>query len=280
MSNSKTVKQLRKEAIALINKNVNSIDGRSIAKFSQIALNAQSSKVQHLINQLKDIGTKKTITTNKANNLDKDIEDVKPAQQPKKKQVTLKDVFKKKTPPSKFVDFDVRVKILYDQYNPTRKHQKPYKTSQEQVISVSVPKNKINDKKYIEFAIYNEDVSGYIRNPDSMKVNKIHSVEILSKPISKSDMYKKDINIKDIKMKHAEYVNLDIDGIREYKFEPFKCVYGALKYKYGFNEQELLSIFRQWKTYKTAFFKKSTRIFPSKNPPGFLYRARKISSIK
>ena len=54
MSN-KTIKQLRKEAVALINKNISIIDGRSIAKFSQIALNAQSSKVKLFIKQLQKI---------------------------------------------------------------------------------------------------------------------------------------------------------------------------------------------------------------------------------
>ena len=138
-TNNKSLKSLRKEAVALINKNINNIDSRSIAKFSQIALNSQSSKVELLIKQLKEINKPSApVVVNKNNNLDKDIEDVKPPQQqkPKKKLVTLKDVFKKKSQPSKFVDIDVRVNIVYDQYNPSRKHQKPFKKNQEQQAMV------------------------------------------------------------------------------------------------------------------------------------------------
>ena len=82
-----------------------------------------------MIKQLKEINKPTPpVVVNKNNNLDKDIEDVKPPQQqkPKKKLVTLKDVFKKKSQPSKFIDIDVRVNIVYDQYNPSRKHQQPF----------------------------------------------------------------------------------------------------------------------------------------------------------
>ncbi len=34
-------------------------------------------------------------------------------------------------------------------------------------------------------------------------------------------------------MKNALYPKLDIEGLEYYHFEPYKCVYGALKFKYG-----------------------------------------------
>ena len=48
-----TIKKLRKEALNLIKENISKIDGRSIAKFSDIARTARSEKLQGMIETLK-----------------------------------------------------------------------------------------------------------------------------------------------------------------------------------------------------------------------------------
>lgn len=48
--------------------------------------------------------------------------------------------------------------------------------------------------------------------------------------------------MKDLPMKDAVFVNLDVDGLEKFKFEPFECVYGALKQKYGFEQDYLLNV--------------------------------------
>ena len=52
-------------------------------------------------------------------------------------------------------------------------------------------------------------------------------------------------------MYHSSFVNLDVAGLKNYKFEPMQCVYGALVDRYGFNEDELLKLFQD---YKNSFY--------------------------
>ena len=241
------IKTLRKQAVNLINKNINNIDGRSIAKFSQIALNAQSSKVLSLIKTLN--GIHKPAVTKTPNPLDAGIVDNEPAVklQKVKKQVTLKDVFKRKPKPTPHVDVDVRVKLMYEKINPSRKSAKPFIGYQDTNVTVSVPKNKAKDLEFIKYTILNNpELIGKPKDDDSLVSTRTKDIEFVSMPIIKQDFFNKKVNIKDIKMKHAEFVNLDIDGLKNYTFKPFQCVYGALKFKYGFNEDELLKVFQSY----------------------------------
>lgn len=248
------IKSLRKVAVNLINKNINNIDGRSIAKFFEIAYTAQASKVKALIKSLENNDKPAVVQAVVKSNLDAGIEDDVKIIQPvvskakSKKALTLKNVIKPKPKVKlqKLVEVDVRVKVNYNRINPTRKNSLPYKANTDVNMTLSIPKNKANDLEYLKFDIFNNnDLKQYISDTDTMKVVDITDIELLSTPIVKNDFFRVKQDLKDIRMKHAEYVNLDIDGIKDYKFEPFKCVYGALKAKYGFEEEMLLNIFKR-----------------------------------
>lgn len=251
MPNSE-LKSLRKVALKLIDQNINNIDGKSIAGFFKKAYKGQVPTVKALIKTLKEIKaepvTKQTVI-NKPNPLDAGVDDNKPkvvVSKPKKKLLTLKDAFKQKpkVKQQKVVEVDVRVKINYNRINPTRKNSQPFKANTDVNMTLSIPKNKANNLDYIKFDIFNNNnLKQYISDTDTMKVVDITDIELLSTPIVKNDFFRVKQDLKDIRMKHAEYVNLDIDGIKDYKFEPFKCVYGALKAKYGFEETMLLDFF-------------------------------------
>lgn len=253
------IKSLRKVALNLINKNINNIDGKAIAGFFKKAYTGQVPKVKALIKTLQEINAEPIVkkpVINKPNPLDAGIEDdddVVVVQQPivskpkkTKKLLTLKDVFKPKpkVKQQKVVEVDVRVKINYRKINPKDRKPKPFETSKDISMTITIPKNKANNMDYIKYDIFNNNnLKEYIPDEDTFKVVDIQGVELLSTPIVKNDFFRVKQDLKDIRMKHAEYVNLDIDGIRDYKFEPFKCVYGALKAKYGFEEKMLLDFF-------------------------------------
>lgn len=249
------IKSLRKVAVNLINKNINNIDGRSIAKFFEIAYTAQASKVKSLIKSLEDnnkpVVVKPVIKSKLDVGID-DEEDVKIIQpvvsksKKSKKVLTLKNVIKPKpkVKQQRVVEVDVRVKINYTIINPKEKNSKPFPTHKDVLLTLTIPKSKANDIAYIKFdAFNNNDLKQYIPNRDTFEVVSIDNIEILSIPIVKNDFFRFKQDLKNIRMKHAEYVNLDIDGIKFYFFEPFKCVYGALKSKYGFEEEMLLDFF-------------------------------------
>jgi hypothetical protein len=243
-----SLKQLRKEAVTLINKNLNKIDGRSIAKFSQIAYTARANKVEDLINTLKQLNKQTVIIEN---GLDNGL--LEPQSKPiVKKSISLKDVvFRKQQPKIKkeqLVDIDVRVNVNYEVINPSQKAGKAYKTNQALNTTIKVPKSKINDNNYLKYVIQNSSdvkssLTGFV--DDSLKLLNIDDVEFLSK-IDKSNMFSSNFNLKDIPMRHAQYVRLDIDGLKDYQYTPFQCVYGALKFKYGYESNDLLSVFQEY----------------------------------
>lgn len=250
-----TIKQLRKEALKLIKQNINTIDGRSIAKYTQIATTARTDKLQGMIETLKLLRFP-AVPTVQDYGLDNDVAII---EQPKKqkKSVTIKDiVYKKKSTPSKIVpmvEVDLRVKVNYSIMNSSKYGSKSFnsnKTVQEVNVQVTVPKNQIHNKEYLRYAVLNDstnieyEINGFIE--DSMKLTKIDDIQVLSTAVDKSEMYKTKPDIKGIKMRDAEFVNLDIDGLTDYKFKPFQCVYGALKYKYGFEAEALLKIFQEY----------------------------------
>ena len=253
------IKSLRKVAVNLINKNINNIDGKAIAGFFIKAYTGQVPKVKALIKTLQEINAEPIVkkpVINKPNPLDAGIEDdVVVVQQPivskpkkTKKLLTLKDVFKPKpkVKQQKVVEVDVRIKVNHRVINPKYKKSKPFPKTKDVMLTLTIPKNKANDIEYIKYDINNNnDLKQYIPDTDTFKVVDIQDFEFLSAPIIKNDFFRFKQDLKDIRMKHAEYVNLDIDGIRDYKFEPFKCVYGALKAKYGFEEEMLLNIFKR-----------------------------------
>ncbi len=252
MSNIKT---LRNKAINLIDKNNKIIDGRTISKLYNIAYNAKTPKLNMLIKSLEE--TKQEVTQIKKhqnNRLDDGIDDSDDMhiyqKTSKPKQLTLKNIVgeKHKIIYDPKVDIDLRINIDYRRIGKTRKSEKIHNKDIENVnLTVSIPKSKVNDLEYIEYYLLNDhDLSQYIHENDTFEVIDIKNIKILSSPVVKSDFFKSKYDIKQIKMKHAEYVNLDIDGIKDYDFEPFKCVYGALKSKYGFDEEYLLGVFQSY----------------------------------
>ena len=237
-----SIKDLRKQALNLIKKNTNNIDGRSIFKYSQIAHTGQRGKVSLLIKTLKQIDEPKVIIN--TNHLDKDINDNVPhTPKPiKKKMITLKDVFKKHIP---MVNIDVEFVVNYDLISYKKGKQTTFKNSKTLLRSLTIPKQKINDMAFIKYELQNLD-SYDIETDDSLKISSITGLDILKKPVNTTDMFSQQRDLKNIRMKHATFVNLDIAGLKNYKFTEFQCVYGALKQKYNFEKEELLEIFQNY----------------------------------
>lgn len=249
-----TIKKLRKEALKLIKESSNIIDGRSLGKFYEIANTARGEKLKGMIETLKALKTP-VLQVAPQGLVDDNINIITaPAPQQKKKQ-TLKDIVYKKRPLKlksvEMVEVDIRANIKYEVINGNRKNGKSFqfKDAQQVNITVTVPRSQMKNKEALRNAVYNsKDTESHISEviSDSLKFVKINDVDILSTPVDKATMYSSNIDMKHIKMYNAEYVNLDIKGLTEYKFKPFQCVYGALQYKYGYKPEDILKIFQEY----------------------------------
>lgn len=251
-----SIKKLRKEALALINKNLNKIDGRSIKKYYQIANYAQRSKIDSLISTIENNKlpvAKLVVEENK--NLDKGIndddDDIIVVKKPLKKQIktkmlTLKNISK---PKNKIIKSEKVIKLFVSgSANITyfNKGKKGYFSRDELFnVTINVPRSKQNDKDFIDNEVMNDLSLSGVFNNDSYDI-KINNINLSKISIINESTLNKSTNINEFMMKNAVYPKLDIKGLEEYKFEPYKCVYGALKYKYGFEEDELLNIFQTY----------------------------------
>jgi hypothetical protein len=255
-----SLKQLRKEAQQLIRKNLLKIDGKSIGKFTTIADTARSiEKLEDVINALKTLNTPKQSIQSVVidNGLDNGLETKKIRA---KNTISLKDVvFRKKEESKKeiikkekeivFVNLDIRVNVSFyviDVRKP--KEDRPQIQQANVDVSIRVPKDKEHNIKYLIYVIKNsgqleEDLKQYVReSPEKLD---IANIRFISK-VNKSEMFKSKMDLKSIPMRHATYVKLDIEGLKDYKYTPFQCVYGALKYKYNYDADKLLKIFQEY----------------------------------
>lgn len=247
-----TIKKLRKEALKLIKDSLNIIDGRSLTKFYDIANTARGEKLKGMVETLKALKAPNLAPQG----LDDNINIITVPTQPKnKKTVSLKDIVYKKRPLQyksvQMVEVDVRANISYDVINGNRKNGRSFKfkDAQQVNITVTVPRSQMNNKEALKNAVYNSrDVESQVTEviADSLKFVKINDIDILSSPVDKSTMFSSNVDMKSIKMYDAEFVNLDINGLTDYKFKPFQCVYGALQYKYGYKPEDILKVFQAY----------------------------------
>ncbi len=111
---------------------------------------------------------------------------------------------------------------------------------------IEIEKKYKNNEKYIkEFILRDIDENGekYIQDPvkDTLIINDIilYDYEYLTEDgfenYNPNDLFMNNSNPPDI-------TNIDI----KYKYEEHKCVYGALKARYGWNEDYLFNIFNEY----------------------------------
>jgi len=272
------IKKLRIIANSLINSNIKNIDRRQVDKFRKIALTSRKDKVNELIDNLtimlqnikNDIKTNnrkknlKGIIPNKKQQLkqhikeeleimdknnnkqkikkqsNKKIEEQQEEQKIEEQQEEQKNEDKTDKNIKLYVSADIVISYIKKSKNNVV--YKPFDKPDEVKMEILIPESKRNDKQYINNYIV-ENCESYLKDP---YIEYFIVGNILVKNynyISDLDYKKYDKN--DLFMNSASYPNITISDVK-YEHEPFKCVYGALKYYYNYNEDYLFNIFKEY----------------------------------
>lgn len=235
------IKKLRKLALNLINANLKKIDGRAIRKYYEIAQNGHASKLKALIETINNFNDSRhlDINTDEKRKALK-IVDVKKTVKPKEA--------KQKVVPMTTLYVSGQANAHYSNTNRKGHYIKPYDFN----VKITIPKAQAKIEEIIKARIINEVIAtGEISTTDSYAQLDQVTVSGFDLVDGSSFAHTSVTPIENMRMTHANFAKLDIEGLVDYEFTPFKCVYGALKHKYGFEEDQLLSIFQKYIDHQT-----------------------------
>lgn len=250
-----SIKKLRNIANKLLTKNINSVHGNSIRSMQKTIDTGRASKLEGLIKTLSNIGKKQEV-----NPLDEGIEEEEKKVE-KKKFVTKKDVKTNTIKKEKYVFkpitrkpyFYTGVSLIqhtdartYIDSKTQEKKQKKYIKRHEFNVKVWLSDAEKADPEEVKKMLLQElqlvaNVSEFNSSENAMITGTENVSSISGADFEKTGSF---IQHDQIKMQNATYARLDIEGLKEYDFTPFKCVYGALKHRYGFTEEYCYSVFK------------------------------------
>lgn len=251
MPDIKKLEKLRAEARKLIRENKKNIDSRSIKKYYDLARTGRTVTVQKLIDTIRN--------HNKPSLLDRGIIDDDHDDAPRK-LLKVGDVKKKAPKPAVVRRPVVNTATLYLTVDVTvlvmgKSKKSDYKQRNEYQVKIVVPENKVKDDKIIKEKIKEElEVTGLIFENGTrgyhILLDEVHNYDSIVVTDDFENQFVRRLP-RDEFMLNAEFAELDIPGLKDYHFQPFQCVYGALKYKYGDDENDLLAIFQDYLDHKT-----------------------------
>lgn len=90
------------------------------------------------------------------------------------------------------VEVDLRVNIRALRIDPREKNENPFEKDYSVYVTATIPKSKINDRKYIEYVIFNHhDLTQYVSDYDSLRTIEFIS-ESLSRPVVRAEFFNKE----------------------------------------------------------------------------------------